>query len=180
MTRCIALLRGINVGRAKRIAMADLRELVASLGYTDVATLLNSGNLVFRAQRPEPGVVAARMEAAIEERFGFSAAVIALTARELDAIIAENPLLHVVDDPARHLVAFVASAAALEQAEPLLAQPWAPDALAVGRRAAYLWCADGILASKLAQAYARAAGDAATTRNWTTVLRLQTLASGAP
>ena len=54
MTRHIALLRGINVGRAKRIAMADLRELLASMGYTDVRTLLNSGNVVFSEPRARP------------------------------------------------------------------------------------------------------------------------------
>ncbi len=52
MTQCIALLRGINVGRAKRIAMAELRELIEALGFSDVRTLLNSGNAVFQAARP--------------------------------------------------------------------------------------------------------------------------------
>jgi len=50
MTVCVALLRGINVGKAKRIAMADLRALIEGLGYTDVRTLLNSGNVVFSSE----------------------------------------------------------------------------------------------------------------------------------
>lgn len=176
MTACIALLRGINVGRAKRIAMAELRDLVAGLGYTGVGTLLNSGNVVFRTGKPDPRGAARAIEVAIADRFGFSAAVIALTAQQLDAIVAANPLQSVATDPARHLVAFVQSGAGLAPAQPLLAQAWTPEALAVGDQAAYLWCADGILESKLAPAFARAMGETATTRNWATVLKLQALA----
>jgi len=175
-TRCIALLRGVNVGRAKRVAMADLRALIEDLGHSDVRTLLNSGNAVFRASRQDPPQIAAAIEGGIEDRFGFSASVVVLTARELDAIVAENPLPQAARDPSRFLVAFVSTATTLAKARPLLAQAWAPDALAIGRRAAYLWCARGFIESKLAQAFARVAADAATTRNWATVLKLQTAA----
>ena len=178
MTRCVALLRGINVGRAKRIAMADLRALVAGLGFTDVSTLLNSGNVVFSAPRSNTATAAAAIETAITQRCGFSSAVVVCTASELDAIIAENPLHEVAVDPARHLVAFVGARGTLTRATPLLAQPWAPEAIAVGRRAAYLWCAGGIADSKLMQAFARATAEGATARNWTTVLKLQAAALG--
>ena len=68
MSRCIALLRGINVGRAKRIAMADLRELVAGFGHANVRTVLNSGNVLFDAARGDPARLAATIEAAIAAR----------------------------------------------------------------------------------------------------------------
>jgi len=176
MTQCIALLRGINVGRAKRVTMADLRVLIEDLGYSDVRTLLNSGNAVFQASRPTVAKLASAIEAAIQGKFGFPAPVVVLTARELNAIVAENPLLQAAADPSKFLVAFVTAAATLEKVKPLLAEAWAPDALAVGSKAAYLWCAHGIIASKLAQAFARVTADAATTRNWATVLKLQATA----
>jgi uncharacterized protein (DUF1697 family) len=177
MTECIALLRGINVGRAKRVAMADLRELVGDLGYANVRTVLNSGNVVFGAARGETGALAAAIAAGIEARFGFASRVVVVTAAELAAIVRENPLLDVATNPSRLLVAFVANPAALDAAGPLLRETWAPDALAVGRRAAYLWCADGVLDSPLSQAFGRRFGEAATIRNWSTVLKLHAAAS---
>ena len=179
MTDCIALLRGINVGRAKRIAMADLRRLVENLGHSNVRTLLNSGNVVFRAARPNIGKIALVIESAIQEKFGFQATVVVLTAQDLNAIVAENPLARAARDPSKYLVAFVAATATLAKAKPLLAQSWAPDALAVGSQAAYLWCANGLIESRLMQAFTRATGVAATTRNWATVLKLQAAAGAS-
>ena len=176
MTRRVALLRGVNVGRAKRIPMAELRGLLEKLGYSDVRTLLNSGNAVFQATRPDVGRMAPEIEAAIRTRFGLAAPVIVLTAQELDAIVAGNPLPRAGRVPSRILVAFVSGRAVLVEARALLAKSWTPDALAVGEKAAYLWCAGGIIESKLMQVFARATGEAATTRNWATVLRLQAAA----
>ncbi|MHC5212709.1 MAG: DUF1697 domain-containing protein [Planctomycetota bacterium] len=177
MTRRIALLRGINVGRAKRIAMADLRALFEELGFGDVRTLLNSGNVVFEAGRRGNRGIASSVEAAIVERFGFEVAVVVLSDKELDVVIAENALADVAADPSRLLVAFVKQAAALGEAEALLPESWKPDALAVGSKAAYLWCADGVLQSQLAEAFSRATGHASTNRNWATVLKLQDAAA---
>ena len=179
MTECVALLRGINVGRAKRIAMADLRALVGALGFANARTLLNSGNVVFQAPRPNVGKIATTIEAAIAKRFGFPVPIVVLTAVDLTAIVSENPLRHAARDPSRFHVAFVATAATLTQARALLAQQWAPDALAVGKRAAYLWCAEGTIKSELMGAFARLAGDAYTARNWATVLKLQAAAGAA-
>lgn len=176
MTQCIALLRGINVGRAKRIPMADLRRLIEDLGHTQVRTLLNSGNALFHAPRANAARVAAALQDGIQEQFGHAVPVIVLTAQELDAIVAANPLPQATAEPSRFLVAFIASNAVLVKAQPLLAQDWAPDALALGRQAAYLHCANGLIESRLAQAFSRATGDAATTRNWATVLKLQAAA----
>lgn len=173
LTPCAALLRGINVGRAKRIAMADLRSLIEGLGFTDVRTLLNSGNVVFQASRPNVVRVASAVEAAIHGKFGFSAAVVVVTAQELDVIVAENRRTEHARDPSKFLVAFVASTATLAKARPLCERSWAPDAIDIGTKAAYLWCANGIIESKLMQSFARATAESATTRNWATVLKLQ-------
>jgi uncharacterized protein (DUF1697 family) len=173
MTTCIALLRGVNVGRAKRLAMGDLRELVEGLGHTNVRTLLNSGNVIFDAHRSDVSEIARSLEEAIGDKFGFAAPVVVLTAGDLAAVILANPLEAAATDPSRYLVAFVSSTTSLAKAKPLLAESWTPEALAIGKRAAYVWCADGIIQSRLLQAFGRATREAATTRNWATILKLQ-------
>jgi len=62
---CIALIRGINVGRGKRVSMTDLRRLVTDLGHTNVRTLLNSGNVLFQTKRPNTVKLSSSIEAAI-------------------------------------------------------------------------------------------------------------------
>jgi uncharacterized protein (DUF1697 family) len=178
--RQVALIRGINVGRAKRVAMADLRALVEGLGYGDVQTLLNSGNVVFTAPRATPRDAAARVEEALAKGTGVSARVTVLTAAELAAAVDGNPLLEVAGDPSRLFVSFLASPADRKRLQPLAAQDWAPEVLALGARVAYLWCPDGLLASKLPEAVGRALGDAVTTRNWATVTKLHALARLTP
>jgi uncharacterized protein (DUF1697 family) len=173
----IALIRGINVGRAKRVAMADLRALVEDLGYGDARTLLNSGNVVFTTPRAAPGDAAARIAKALAAVLGVSARVTVLTAKELAAAVTANPLLEVADDPSRLLVAVLSNPADRPKLEPLLKQDWAPDVLAIGARVAYLWCPEGMLASRLAEAVSRVLGDAVTSRNWATMMKLHALSS---
>jgi uncharacterized protein (DUF1697 family) len=180
MAHRIALLRGINVGRAKRIAMADLRGLFEDLGFTSVHTLLNSGNVVFQTQRRSNSQVVSAIEEAISSQFGFAVPIVVLSGSALDSIVAENPLPHTDCDPAKLLVAFVNSTTALSSAKVLLKEQWAPEALAMGTKAAYLWCANGIIQSSVAKAFSRATGDAATTRNWATVLKLQRTVGSTP
>jgi uncharacterized protein (DUF1697 family) len=133
----VALLRGINVGRAKRVSMADLRALFEDLGYGDVRTLLNSGNVVFSGPGAAPGA-ATRIEAALAQRLGVSARVTVLTAAELATIVAGNALLEVAGDHSRLLVAVLADPADRARLEPLTEQDWAPEALALGARVAYM------------------------------------------
>jgi uncharacterized protein (DUF1697 family) len=178
-SRHVALLRGINVGRAKRIAMADLRAGVESLGYGGVRTLLNSGNVVFTAPgagRRAADEAASRIEAMLTARLGVAARVTVLTAAELTAIVAGNPLLGVAHDPARLLIAILNDRTHRPRLAPLLERDWAPEALAAGERAAYLWCCEGILASPVAEALGKILRDGVTTRNWSTILKLHALA----
>ncbi|UOV03201.1 DUF1697 domain-containing protein [Pseudoxanthomonas mexicana] len=177
MTTHIALLRGINVGKAKRIAMADLRALLEDLGYTDVATLLNSGNVVFKAGKCAPKTLAADISAAIATHLGIEVPAIVVSAKELALIVRENPFVS-ADDPSRLLVAFVPEAATLSAMSAIEPHVVAPEQLHVGTHAAYLHCASGILESKAAEALlgkAGKAGKAATTRNWATVQKLRAL-----
>lgn len=173
--RHIALLRGINVGRAKRIAMADLRQLIGKLGYTDVRTLLNSGNIVFSGALESPELAASAIEEAIVLKLGVAATVIVLSCDELDAIIDANPLVPIAADSARLLTFVVTDASALASLAPVCEQQWDPEAVALGPRAAYVWCPNGVLESQAAAAIGRLLGDGVTTRNFNTLLRLQKL-----
>jgi uncharacterized protein (DUF1697 family) len=176
--RLVALFRGINVGRAKRIAMADLRALFERLGYRDVRTLLNSGNVAFTSLRGTPGAAADRIEMAVAAELGVTSRVTVLTADELGAIAIANPMLEIADNNSRLLAAVLRDSADLSKLKPLLKRDWSPEAIALGPRVAYLWCADGILASKLVEAVGRALGDSVTARNWATLMKLNGLAMG--
>ena len=176
-SKYIALLRGINVGRAKRVAMGDLRALVEDLGYSDVHTLLNSGNIVFTAADDSAVNSAARIEEALSTRLGVSAKVIVLTAVELATIVDDNPLGEDNRDPSRLLVAFLGNLESRTLLEPLLEQDWNPEVLVLGVNAAYLWCPDGLLASRMAKAVGHILGKNTTTRNWATVMKIHGLAS---
>jgi uncharacterized protein (DUF1697 family) len=167
----IALLRGINVGRAKRVAMQDLRDLFVGLGCKNVTTLLNSGNVVFSGP---PAVSEARLEKAFAERFGFSSRITLVAGSELITAVEENPIEE-IPDPSRFLVAFLKGPESFDRLRLLEKQPWHPDVLAIGSRAAYLWCDEGVLDSPLNKSVAKALGDSVTARNWTTVLKLRAL-----
>jgi uncharacterized protein (DUF1697 family) len=173
--RQVGLIRGINVGKAKRVAMADLRALVADLGYGDVTTLLNSGNVIFSAPGTAPGEAGKRIEGALRERTGVSARVLVLTAREIAGVVKGNPWRDEVLDPSRLLVTILGDPADGARLKPLMEQEWGTERLAVRGRAAYLWCPDGVLQSKLPDATAKVLRDAATTRNWATLLKLHAL-----
>jgi uncharacterized protein (DUF1697 family) len=179
-TSGIALLRGINVGRAKRIAMADLRSLFEELGFTDVRTVLNSGNVVFGGAPRAPAAAATAIEQALVQRLGVASRVTVLGAGELALVIGGNPLVELASDHAR-LVAFILQGEAQRKLlAPLAAQDWAPGALAVGERAAYVWCPTGVLDSAAAAAVGKALGDATTSRNWNTLSKLHAMCTPSP
>lgn len=169
-----ALLRGINVGKANRVAMADLRALCEAMGYGDVRTLLNSGNLVFSAPRADARA-AEKIETEIATRLGVRSRVLVVTERELDSIIDENPFVECDANPSRFLVTVLAPDASRARLEELARQNWGAERLGVGSRAAYLWCANGILESPASDAVGKVLRDAGTSRNWTTMKKLQTL-----
>jgi uncharacterized protein (DUF1697 family) len=172
-TRHVALLRGINVGRAKGVSMADLKAAVEAVGYTSVRTLLNSGNVVFSRPGAVRGDPAPRIEAAVFDRLGVHSRVTVLDAEEVHAILRNNPLMTQCDDPRRLLVTVLTEAASRKPLVPLTREDWGADALALGPRVAYLWCPDGMLKSPLAERVARLLGSGATSRNWSTMLKIQ-------
>jgi uncharacterized protein (DUF1697 family) len=178
MVTFVALLRGVNVGKAKRVPMAELRALLAGLGYTDVVTLLNSGNAVFRAAGGAPAKHAADIAAAISSELQVEVPVVVKSATELAAIVTENALAKTLSDPSRLLVAFVQDAKALSDLATIESLVVSPEKFVVGKKAAYLLCPTGILESKAWEALLGKDGRTATTRNWATTLKLHALAGG--
>ena len=176
MPSYVALLRGVNVGKAKRVPMAELRDVLAVLGCTHVATLLNSGNAVFKSAARSPAGCAAMIARALADRFGFEVPVVVKSFRELAVIIAGNPLRFTEADHSRLLVAFVQDAGMLASLRGLASLVVPPEQYAVGSHGAYLLCASGLLESKAAAALLGKADQTATTRNWATVLKLHALA----
>ncbi|KHA79627.1 hypothetical protein NC77_05460 [Janthinobacterium lividum] len=173
----VALLRGINVGRAKRVAMADLRKLLGDLGFAQVRTVLNSGNVVYDGGKVTPADAAARIEEALVLKLGVAARVTVLSASQFAELIEQNPLAPAAD-AARLLVLVLNNPADVQRLAPLLQQPWQPEALALGRWAAYAWCPDGVLASKVVAALGVLLGDGVTSRNWATMQKLHALLNG--
>jgi uncharacterized protein (DUF1697 family) len=174
----VALLRGVNVGKAKRLAMADFRALLGALGYTDVKTLLNSGNAVFRAPGRSAGKIASDVAAAIAEELGLDVPVVVKTAAELEAAARECTLAKKAKDPSRLLVAFTQDAAALRPLRRLTDLAGPGEELVVGKNAAFLHVPAGILKSRIGEALLGKAGPGVTTRNWATVQKLLELTAG--
>jgi len=178
MPTFVALLRGINVGKAKRLPMADLRAVLADLGYTRVATLLNSGNAVFAAASGTAARHATSIAAMLRSRLGFDVPVLVKSAKDLSAIVAENPIADGATQPSRLLVVFTQGTQGLAALGAVSSLVVPPERFVLGKHAAYLWCAHGILESAAGAALLAKSGTGVTTRNWATTLKLQAMADG--
>ena len=128
MPRYVALFKGINVGKAKRIAMDDLRVLLGKLGFTDVQTLLNSGNAVFTAAAESALKLAEQIRQAVHTGTGVDALVIVKSSKDLAAIVAGNELGKVATDPSRLLVAITNDNKSLKPVESLAGAAWGDEA----------------------------------------------------
>jgi uncharacterized protein (DUF1697 family) len=172
----IALLRGINLGPNRRIAMGELRELLTGHGYGDVRTLLQSGNVVLTT-RLGPEKLARTLERQIAEGLGVDPAVIVRSRDELAAVIDRNPLRDVADDPKRHTVHFLAGAPDPDGVREIEAADVGPERFAAHGRELYTWHPEGIQRSPLVRLITeKRLGVAATARNWNTVTKLLELA----
>ena len=176
--RQIVLLRGVNLGARNRIAMPKLRDAMTAAGFAEVATYVQSGNVVLTSDAP-PERIAAKTQRLIADAFGLDLGVVVRTRDELAAVVARNPLGDVAVNPKRYQVSFLA-----EQPDPAVVEALAGFAVeperfvAIGREL-YAWHPEGVARSRL---WARLAGPTlgvtATARNWTTVTSLLALADG--
>jgi uncharacterized protein (DUF1697 family) len=174
-TTWVALLRGINVGRNKRIAMSDLRDLLQSLGYTDVRTHLQSGNAIFSTPRRKPDAIEQEVSSRIKQVFGMEVAVLVRSAAELAAVVEANPFVArgaKANDLHATFLSAAPSPAKIATVDP---DAGAPDEFAIGTRVIYVCLPNGVIGSRLPN-WERVFGVRATTRNWNTTTRLRDLA----
>ncbi|MFU8854222.1 DUF1697 domain-containing protein [Micromonospora sp. SL1-18] len=178
-TRYAALLRGVNVG-STRIAMADLRRLVADLGHEDVKTYLQSGNAVFTSSETDTGKLAQGIERAIADELGPTVPVLVRSGAELAAVAAASPYADQQDDPTRVLVAFLSAAPAKARLAALAVPAGENIEYAAAGREIHLHFPDGGYGrTKFTNAYLeKKLGVVATTRNWKSVLALRDLTGG--
>jgi uncharacterized protein (DUF1697 family) len=173
----VALLRGINVGGRNKIPMAELRSLLSSLGLEDVVTYIQSGNVVFRSASGDTHEIAASIEHAIVEAFGFKAVALTRTPAELGEIVDSNPYLTGETDLAKLHVVFLDRPPGADAVAELDPRRSPPDEFYVRGREIYLHLPNGAGRSKLTIAYfERRLAAAATARNWNTLLKLHALA----
>ena len=172
-TRYVALLRGINLGRARQVDMGRLRAVLTGRGHTGVRTHLRSGNVVLDSALDEQQLVS-EVEAAVREEFGFDVPVVVRTGAELAAVVAADPLEAAVTDPARYLVTFLPAPPEPERVRSL--PPADLGEYRVLGRELYLWLPAGSQNTPLARwPWDRLLGVAGTARNWNTVRKLAEL-----
>jgi uncharacterized protein (DUF1697 family) len=174
----ISLLRGINVGGNKKIQMAELKTLYQSLGFGQAQTLLQSGNVVFTAESPDPDALAARIEAAVEARFGFQSLIILRTPAQLRAVFERHPFTaDQLADPGKILVMFLQNAPDAQAVESLRQAHTGPEIIHPGGQELYIYYTDGMGRSKLDNGFIeRRLKTTGTGRNWNTVSKLLALA----
>jgi len=172
--RSAALLRGINVSGHRKVPMAELRQLVAGLGAVDVETYLQSGNVVFGAA--DPLALGRALEVELAEQLDVDVHVVVRSADQLAAVVAGQPF---EGTPTQLHVTFLAAEPAAERAA-ALETGRDDDRCALVGREVYLLCPDGYGRTKLNNAFfERRLQQAATTRNWRTVLTLAEMTAGA-
>jgi uncharacterized protein (DUF1697 family) len=177
----VALLRGVNVGGRNKVAMADLRKVVESLGHGEVATYIQSGNVVFTSNHTDTGAIAGELGRALEQTLGVRSSVVVLSRAELAKVIANNPFPDEANPKHLHAIFRAAKVGAQEAAAVATAERRARDkggrdqAKVVGRTV-YLRTPDGLgrseLAAQLARSNPAAQDRGGTARNWATVTKL--------
>jgi uncharacterized protein (DUF1697 family) len=176
-TTWVALLRGVNVGRHKKVAMADLRELLASLGYGDVRTHAQSGNVLFTTAKGSAGTLERSIAAQLDADLGLDVKVLVRSAAELAAVVDANPFVGRKANPKELHAVFLSSAVPAKKTASLDLATCKPDEVEFGKRVIYVRLPNGVMGSKLPN-WDRALGVDATMRTWNTVTRLCDLASG--
>lgn len=172
MTQYIALLRGINLGGHKRVAMADLRALLSKMGFADVRTLLQSGNVLFRGPKKPSAALEQELEVALEKALKMTVDFHVRTADEWRKIIQANPFpAEATKDPSRFVMTCYKMPLDPGKVKAAQAAITGPERLRADGRHLYMTFPDGQGNSKAAIIVAKMLG-AGTARNWNTVLKL--------
>lgn len=177
MTRQIALLRAVNLGTRQRIKMADLRDLLVELGYGDVRTYLQSGNVVLTSAA-SPAALELELQRQLAAELRIRTQVLVRTRDELADVVRRSPLRDVASDPKRYQVSFLSAEPDSRVVRELNSIDVAPEQFAVDAREIYAWHPNGVQRSPLAKLLTeRRLGVSATARNWNTVTGLLALAA---
>jgi uncharacterized protein (DUF1697 family) len=169
----VALLRGVNVGGANKLAMSDLKAIFEGAGCSRVETIIQSGNVVFAAPLTLDGNLAGIVAVAIKRRFGLETPVILRSSAEMRAILEGNPFLAAGVDPALLHVMCLASRPGKDEIAALDPHRSPPDEFVVRERDIYLHLPNGVARSKLTNAYFdKALRTIGTARNWRTMTKL--------
>jgi uncharacterized protein (DUF1697 family) len=177
MQTYICLLRGINVGGHKKIKMDALRSMFEDLGFEQVKTYIQSGNVIFRAQPTDSFLMATEIQAKIKEVFTFDVPVMVITQAEAEAVFANNPFVNIHNRDINNMhVTFLS-----DQPEPAnlarLTGDFGEDEFAVGEKAIYIHLPERYKDTKLSNSFFESKLKlSATTRNWKTVTALVGLA----
>lgn len=178
MARRVALLRAVNLGSVGKVAMADLRTICEGLGYTDVKTLLNSGNVVFDAKSKSPATLERELEAACAKKLGLATEIFLRTVEEWTELVEGNVFPQMAKKDPCHLVVFTLRGKPKRAAIDAL-NAAGPEEVALGKGCLYITYPEGIGRSKLNTNRAwKELGAIGTMRNWNTVLKIA--AASAP
>jgi len=170
----IAMLRGINVLGRKTIKMESLRASFEALGFRDVKTYIQSGNVIFRTAQNSSASVAKMIRDRILRDFGFPVSIVLITSKDLQKVVQRNPFAKKkAIDPSKLHVTFLAEPPAKTAWKNLRALSGEPDQFLAGTQEIYIYCPAGYGRTKLSNtAFERMLSVAATTRNWKTVNKL--------
>jgi uncharacterized protein (DUF1697 family) len=171
MSIFISMLRGINVGSQKRLRMETLRGIYEDLGFTNIRTYVQSGNVVFESPEQDQRGLTRRIEAHIEQTCGYHVEVFIRQVDELERILAGNPFLNDRnEDPGKLHVTFFYQSPSKTVLCKLTTPSGTIDKFALGEMAIYLFCPNGYGKTKLSNGFfERKLGISVTTRNWNTV-----------
>lgn len=176
----ISMLRGVNVGGHNQIKMDALRTLYEALGFEDVRSYVQSGNVIFRARQKNSEALATKIQDAIERAFGFRPAVLVRTTEELKRAVAGNPFAGRRNiEPGKLLVTFLAAEPGPESQSVLDGLKKHPEELHLKGRELYIYFPDGAGQSKLPwSALEKLLKVQGTARNWNSVTKLLEIAEG--
>jgi uncharacterized protein (DUF1697 family) len=179
-TSYISMLRGINVSGRNIIKMDRLKSLYQSLGFDEVSTYIQSGNVMFSTKNQTPKVLEEMISSAIATAFGFEVPVMILDRNSLAQIIQNNPFSEDDDkDEAFFHVTFLADEPVSFDQEAILAKKQADEAIVFTPKAIYLYCPNGYGNTKLNNNFLEHQLNLkATTRNWKTTCMLLNISNG--
>lgn len=178
MPTYISMLRGINVGGHKKVPMNQLRAMLETLGFKEVRTYIQSGNVIFKAAKGNPADLSRKIEQGVLREFGFSGSVITRTLEELGKAIQSNPFVKECGlTPAKVHIAFLSEAPKADAVKKLEAFASASEQLQHSGREVYLYYKDGMGGAKLTHnVLEKVLAVTATARNWNTVNKLYDMA----